>query len=52
MRKCYSASRSPSDEDNDVESKSLIIYRHGIVKLNSAAVFTAAGTAAEEFAKV
>jgi len=43
MHKCYSVSRSPIDENNDIVSKSWIIYRHGIVaKLTSAAVFTPA----------
>jgi len=38
MRKCYSASRSQIDENNDIVSKSWIVYRHGIVaKLTSAA---------------
>src|SRR6218665_2996270 len=43
MRKCYSVSRSPIDENNDSVSKSWIVFRHGIVaKLTSAAEFFAA----------
>ena len=43
MHTCYSVSRNPMDEDNDIVSRSWIAYRHGIVaKLTSAAVFTAA----------
>ena len=43
MRKCYSGSRSPIYENNDIVSKSWIVQRHGIVaKLTSAVVFTAA----------
>jgi len=43
MRKCYSVSRSPIDENNDTVSKNWIAYRQGIVvKFTSAAVFTTA----------
>jgi len=38
----YSVSRSAIDENNDIVSKSWIVYHHGIVaKLTSAAAFTA-----------
>jgi len=30
MRKCYSVSGSPSDENNDSVSKSWTVLRHGI----------------------
>jgi len=43
MRKCYSVSRSPIDENNDSVSKSWIVFRHGIAaKFTSAEEFSAA----------
>jgi len=43
MGKCYSRSIGPIDENNDIVSKSWIVYHHEIVaKLTSAAVFAAA----------
>src|SRR6218665_215692 len=40
MRKCYSVSRSPINENDDIKSTSWIVYHHGIVaKLTSVAVF-------------
>ena len=43
MRKCYSVSRSPINENNDSVSKSWVVFRHGIVaKLPSVAEFCAA----------
>jgi len=31
MRKCYNVSINPIDENNDIVSKSWIVYRNGIV---------------------
>ena len=43
MRKSYSVSRSAIVENNDIVSKSWIVYSHGIVtNLTSAAVNTVA----------
>ena len=43
MRKCYSVSRSPIDENNDSLSKSRIVFRHEVVaKFTSAAEFSVA----------
>ena len=53
MRKCYSVSRSPMDENNDIVSKRRIVCRHGIVgKLTSAVVFTAAEDLAFEMRRL